>query len=144
MTWTYGGDPAANTRDEVRFLVGDTDSTDTQVTDAEISWALADASNTTLAAAQIAEAIAAKYARFVSKSVGDLSIQYAQRQQHYAELAARLKAKGSRRGVVPYAGGISQADKETQEDDSDRVQPSFTKGMHDGDASDGGNTDNAT
>ena len=135
MTWAYSGDPSVSTKDEVRFLIGDTDTTDQQISDEEITYAIANAGSTKLAAAIVARAIAAKYARFVSKSVGDLSIQYAQRQQHYHDLADILQAEGNLVSVAPYAGGISVADKTAQESDTDRVLPSFTKGMHDGDGS---------
>ena len=41
MTWTYGGAPgttsSATRRDAVRLLVGDTDTTDQQVSDEEIA-----------------------------------------------------------------------------------------------------------
>jgi len=48
MTWTYGGAPGTTTsatrRDAVRLLVGDTDTTDQQITDEEIAFGLSQAS----------------------------------------------------------------------------------------------------
>ena len=129
--WTYSGDPSANDRDQVRFLVGDTDTADQQVTDAEIAFALTQHANERLAAALIARAIAAKYARRADKSVGDLSISYSQLQEHYAALATDLESRGGLLAGIPYAGGISKDDAETVEDDTDRVEPMFTIGMHD-------------
>ncbi len=38
MAWTYGGDPSANARDAIRFLIGDTDTNDQLLNDAEIAW----------------------------------------------------------------------------------------------------------
>jgi adenosylmethionine-8-amino-7-oxononanoate aminotransferase len=75
MTWTYSGNPAASALDQVRFTIGDTDTTDQQLSNA-------------------AEAIAAKLARESdsSKSVGDMSLSrsLSARSQKYYELAQRL------------------------------------------------------
>lgn len=146
--WTYSGDPSATSRDAVRFLVGDTDTADQQSSDEEIAYAIAQSATTRGAAAILAEALVAKYARLTSKSVGDLSINYAQRQEHYAVLAKRLRTDESIRGAIPYCGGISVSDKETVEDDTDRIKPAFRRGMHDhGSGQDGsgsGDTANAT
>lgn len=148
MTWTYGSDPAANDRDAVRFLLGDTDTLDQQVNDAEVSWALTQAAGQRGAAAILAEALAAKYARLTSQGIGDASINYAQRQQHYSALATRLRADEALRGAVPYLGGMSVSDKETSENDEDRVRPAFRRGLHDNsadqDGSGTGDTANAT
>lgn len=130
MTWTYGGDPTANNRDEVRFLVGDTDTGDQLITDEEIAYAVAEAHTNRGAAALIARAVAAKFARRADKSVGDLRISYSQQHKHYLELAGRLESETAFE-ITPYAGGISKDDKETQEEDTDRVEPSFAVGMHD-------------
>ena len=38
MAWTYDGDPSANARDAIRFLIGDTDTNDQLLADAEVAW----------------------------------------------------------------------------------------------------------
>jgi hypothetical protein len=131
MTWTYGGDPSASDRDEVRFLVGDTDTTEQLVTNEEIAYAILKSSNNQLAAACIANALAAKFARKADKSVGDLSITYSQQAKQFRELAAQLMKDGSISGAMPYASGISVSGKDTVEEDTDRVQPSFRRGQFD-------------
>ena len=143
MSWTYSGNPADSDSDSVRFLVGDTDSDDQQVTDEEIAWALTQAGGIYSAAALIASTIAAKFARMVDKAVGDLKISYGQRAGHYEKLTAALKRKASVFGAVPYAGGISISDKESVREDTDRVKPAFSVGMDDrqGTSSDHGNND---
>jgi hypothetical protein len=131
MSWSYSGDPTSSSVDAVRFLIGDTDFDDQQLSDEEIQFLLSQANGSAyLAAASAAEAIAAKYARLCSKSVGDLSYNYAQRQQHYERLARRLYIKAAE-VAMPVAGGISQSDKRIVEQDADRVQPSFTVSLHD-------------
>lgn len=131
MTWTYSGNPSASTRDEVRFLVGDTDTADQLAQDEEIAYAVAQEANARAAAARVARAIAAKFARKADKSVGDLRISYKQQYDNYIALADELTRDAAIYGAMPYAGGISESDKDSVEDDSDRVNPSFKRGMHD-------------
>ena len=131
MAWTYAGDPAAQPRDAVRFLVGDTDAADPLASDEEIAWALARHGTATAAAAAVARAIAAGFARSVQRSVGDLGVNLAQRHAHYLALADRLAAEDRRAGAMPYAGGLSRADKQGARADADRVRPAFRLGVHD-------------
>lgn len=131
MTWTYSSNPSASDLDEVRFLVGDTDTTSQLVTNEEITYAVAEEGDNLSAAARVAKAIAAKFARKVDRTVGDLRISYSQRQKHYMDLAAELKARSDIGAAAPYAGGLSIAEKESVRENTDRVRPSFTKGMHD-------------
>lgn len=129
MTWTYGGDPAANDRDAVRFLVGDTDTNDELITDEEIAWLLTENGNVYSAAAAAAQTIAAIFARFVNKNVGDLSLDASDKHKHYLDLADTLRRKAAIQAATPFAGGISIASKDSFEDDMDRVQPKFTKDL---------------
>lgn len=130
MTWTYGGDPSANDRDEVRFLCGDTDTSDQLVTDEEIAYAIADAGSNYLAAAVICEALAAEFARDVDTTNGPASEKESQRYQQYKDRAYALKAKANAL-VKPVFGGQSISDKNTLGSDSDVPQPYFRRGMSD-------------
>lgn len=123
MTWTYGGDPGANDRDWVRFRIGDTDTTDQQMTDEEIAALLAEYTSKQAAAVVAVEALIAKFSRLASKSVGDLSIQYNQRLENYQSLAERLRREQAIRAASPVAGGISVNRKGTVRDNDDRVRP---------------------
>lgn len=132
MTWTYTGDPSANNRDEVRFLIGDNDNTNQLVSDEEIAYAIANEATNKLAAIRIVRSLAGKYATKVDKTVGDLKISYSQMTKHFKELAVFLEeSDASLYAPIPYAGGISISDKETDRSDSDRSSPMFTKGMDD-------------
>lgn len=131
MTWTYSGDPSASSLDEVRFLIGDTDSTDPLISNEEIAYALAQEANALLAAARICRAISATYARKADKSVGDLHISFKQSYDNYLALASELESRGNMSSAMPYAGGISVSDKNSVDADTDRVRPSIRKGMHD-------------
>ena len=127
MTWTYI-DPNDTDRDQVRFLVGDTDSSDQLVTDEEIAWSLTNG-GVYAAAAQIANAIASKFARKVTFAEGDLKVQLSDRVKHYSSLSKDLKRQSATRSVTPYAGGISVSDKESVKEDTDRVKPRFSRGQ---------------
>jgi hypothetical protein len=132
VTWTYGGSPSTSTRDAVRFLSGQNSSADDQlVSDGEITYALAQRSSNVYGAAQtVCEVLAAKYASKASeKGIGQLSIVYGDRSRAFADKAKALGMQLIRQGVSPYVGGISEADKETDQNDTDLVQPSFAVGM---------------
>jgi hypothetical protein len=140
MTWTYTGDPSANNRDEVRFLIGDTDNTDPIVQDEEIAYAVAQEANNRLAAIRIVRSLIGKYSRKVDKSVGDLKISYSQIAKNYTDLAKFLEESDDNLyAPIAYAGGISLSDKDTVRQDSDRTDPIFKKGMNDNPVN---NTDN--
>lgn len=126
-TYTYSGDPNASTLDELRFKIGDTMSTDWQLSNEELAYLIAGAgTNLDMAAIAACDELIAKYARLASQSVGSISVQYRERLENYQDLIGRL-----RRGLAPapYAGGISVGDKETQEADEDYDQPVFKRGM---------------
>ena len=133
MTWTYGGDPSANARDQVRFLIGDTDTGDQLLQDGEVNYCLGAEPNPMLAGARACEAISAKFARKVDRAVGDLKLQASQRSKQYRERAEELRRQGGLFFATPYAGGISISDKEATEADTDRVKPFFFRGMEDND-----------
>jgi len=140
IKFSYSGDPSSSNRDAVRFLVGDTDKCEPQLDDREIDFLLIQDGNPISAAACAADALAAKYARQVDNDSGSNSDSASQRSTAYLALAAELRRKLGRRAVAPFCGGISVADKQTRENDSDRVAPSFTRDMNDNPSS--GVTDN--
>lgn len=102
MTWTYTNAPATVPRDAVRFLSGDTDTGNQQVTDEAIAFLLTEWNdNTYLAAAAVCDAAAGKAAAQAdeSKSVGDLSIstQHAAQARSWEARGASLRAQDARR-----------------------------------------------
>ena len=76
-------------------------------------------------------AIASKFSRLADQSVGDLKVDMFQKATNAREQAALLKQQALREGntPTPYAGGISVSDKEIDEDNSDIVQPYFSRGQ---------------
>lgn len=135
MTWTYDSAPgtttAAGQRDAVRLLVGDTLSSDPQVTDEEIAFALLEAGDNVYGAGSwIAQAIAGKYARRVSMSADGVSQQFSQRQKHYADLADSLR-KRAVEGVVGAAPAAIFAGGTERGLTTDAPEVLFHVGMHD-------------
>jgi hypothetical protein len=114
----------------VRLLVGDTDTTDQQVSDEEIAFALSQTSDDIYnAGALMCRTIAGKYSRLVDTSIESVSSSYSQRAKQYSELAVRLVKEGKRLGSVglgvPVAGGMSISEMAGVEDDTDRVPSAF-------------------
>lgn len=111
MAWSYSGNPASSVRDEVRFLIGDTDENSQQLQDEEIDYIATNAPDTgalypnVAAAALAASALAARYAKLIDKTVGSLSISYSQKFQQYTSLATSLNTQA---GVATKAVGIPQ------------------------------------
>lgn len=113
--------------DDVRRLIGDKDSV--FLSDDDLTAFLTEnGNNDYLAAADAAESIAAQLALKGNRKVEDVSVSYDP--SHFRALAKRLRARAALHNLVPYAGGISIADKETREADGDRVAPAFTRELH--------------
>jgi hypothetical protein len=114
--WTYdpeelGTDTVEERKNSVRFLVGDTDTSDQQVQNEEIIFALDQSShNIYFAGSFVAETIQAKFARFATSEVDrTLRVRYSDLQEHYRALAQDLRAKGLKygAGMGISAGGIN-------------------------------------
>jgi len=138
MTWTYGGNPSASALAAIRFLTGDTDTNDQLINDEEIAWTNNQVTGSDTATTALYEvsyrvmvAIASKFSRLADQSVGDLKVDMFQKATNAREQAALLKQQALREGntPTPYAGGISVSDKEIDEENSDIVQPFFSRGQ---------------
>ena len=129
MTWTYVN-TLATTRDQIRWFVGDTDTDEQLVADEEITWAVTQNPDVRLAAAEVADAISRKFARYATVRTQDTAVDYTARAKQYRDVAAALREQYALRGAVPFAGGIGVADKRDREKDTDRVQPAFSRGLH--------------
>lgn len=130
MTWTYdptglGTSTAAERLNAVRLLVGDTDTSDQQLQDEEITFSLDQASdNIYNAAVWCANTIASKYSRRVTTELdGALRAEYSDLARNYRELSIQLRENarrysGGALGVE--AGGISISEINTARSDTDR------------------------
>ncbi len=132
MTFTYTpGSSTSATR--VRLLIGDTDPTaplQQRLEDEEITDLLAIAGGFRAAAAAAADALAAKFARLATdKRMGQASLAW-KRFEQLASMAKSLRSTVSL-AAIPFAGGISKTQRDALAQDTDRIVPSFQKGMLD-------------
>lgn len=129
MAWTY--DTTLETElSQVRLLIGDTESTQPQLTDEELTFLIDSEGNIYRAAAAACRALMAEYARKVDKAVGDLKINYSQRMKAYESLGKSLFIRGGGLGI-PSAGGVYVADREANEGNESIIQPAIKIGIHD-------------
>lgn len=133
MSWTYSRDPADSPLDEVRFLVGDTDSSDQLISDEEIEYLIAKWTpvygSNLMVAAMAAEAISAKFAREVAYSADGVSVGVQELQQKFDALASSLRDQYKQFdiGGGPDVGGVLWA-----EYPDPTVRPTiFSIGQHD-------------
>lgn len=131
MGWSYSGDPSNSDKDHVRFLIQDTDKDDQLMSDSEIEFLLAEGGNPTNAAIRAVEGLMAKFARLCDEKVGQVSQSLSQKYSHYSQLLKTLKRRSALTNVAPFAGGITESQKDVQENNQDRVDPFFTRDMHD-------------
>lgn len=125
MTWSYST-ALTTAKDKVRFYLQDTDTTEQLLQDEEYTFLLAEKANNILQASALgAEVIARKFAREATMTVGDTRVEWSRRAELYWSLAQDLRTRNV--AVAPFVGGISKDTKQTYEDDTDRVQPLFTK-----------------
>ena len=94
MTWTYTNNPAGSSRDALRLAVGDTIETDQRLSDEEVAHFLGlYPESLDLAAAEAAEAIAARYSSMAVSYVGDLDNSPHLKAEYYLKLARQLRSR---------------------------------------------------
>jgi hypothetical protein len=135
----YTGNPSTSAPDAVRLYIGDisTSTASELFSDGEIDFFVAEYANSALAAAAAVKSIigtsrAKTVAGAVSKQVGDLKLDYGN-----IDVAGILTGKAKQlrvlgvRKVKPYAGGISESDKDATESDTDLDNYHFRIGQFD-------------
>lgn len=131
MSFSYDTTLATD-KDKVRLFIGDTDSTQPLLQDEEIISLLAMFGSVAVASSTACKNIAARFARYADRVTGDISVRYSQIAETYRALADEIKTSLSALNApMPYAGGISHADKRAREEDTDRVRPAFTVDLDD-------------
>ncbi len=133
MAWTYdSSDPGATDKDQVRLMVGDTDTNDQLLADEEIAHFLTIYITVGNAAVQSARAIMAQFTRQVTRAVGDLKINLSDRAKAYKELIIELSEMADASDPFQiYMGNQSLADRDADRVDTDLPQPPFEVGMTD-------------
>ena len=110
--WSYNiGTPSESPKDQVRFLIGDTDSTDQLLQDGEIIYLLGQYNGAIFESSiRACEAIQAKFSRMADESVGSVKISFSQKAKGYERLKATLIQRIATETIQPYCGGISISD----------------------------------
>lgn len=130
--WTYSGDPSTSAKDAIRFLMGDILPKDPLVNDNEITYAYTAKGSTYGAAAMLCRSLSSQYARLVDTVDRELRTSYSTKSANFLRMAIQFEQQASiASGAIPYAGGISVADKNAQVSDTDRVAPQFNIGFLD-------------
>lgn len=136
MAWSY--DPtdldtttASGRLNTVRLLLGDTDTTDQQVQNEEVTFALSQTGdNTYFASAWLARVVASKYSRKVNTSLdGALSADYSDLAKQYTSLAETLEYQGKKAGAVigVAAGGLTKSGIVAVRANTDRIEGAFRR-----------------
>ena len=130
MAFTY--DVSTNLG-KTRLEVGDTVQSDgvlpdgSNLTDAEINYYLGVEPSVYAASASVCRMLATRWAREATKSIGDYSASFSDVAKMYSQRAIEL-GRLAGRGAI-WAGGISEDRKDVVEDDTDRVEPAFTRDL---------------
>lgn len=135
MTFSYNPAQLSTSKlYQVRLMIGDTTSPGA-LQDEEINYFLTVRPSLYGAAALCCRQIADSASGQTDQNLpAGIAFKFSQKAKAYAARAADLEVKAVvAGGGVPYAGGISIADKAQQEQDPDRVPPSFNIGMDDDD-----------
>lgn len=135
MAWSYDPNDLDKSTESgrlnvVRLLVGDTSTSEQQVQDEEITFALGETNDSVYyAAAWVANSIASSYARQVDSEIDStLVAKFSQLHKHYRTLSDNLtrdaiRFDGAALGLS--AGGISVSEVEFVRQFSNRVKPKF-------------------
>lgn len=92
--FSYSGDPSTSDRDEVRYLIQDTDSNDFYLDDAEIDYHINNESNNLQAAIEAAEQIAISLAdKADSVDAQEVSAEFREQSERYWKVADKLKQR---------------------------------------------------
>lgn len=105
MAWSYT-DPETDPKDEIRYLVGDTDEENPLVTDEEINFVLGIRPKVAgkinyQAAAEVCATIAAKFGRKIRFGVGPISRSEELMFDHYTALSEKLRGLAATDGLAP-------------------------------------------
>ena len=135
MAFTYSTDPSTSTRNEVRFLINDVDSTDVLFSDAELDYLIAEWVDVYEICRAACETLASRFNRLAdstSKSVGDISVSesYSAKSKQYTDLAENfLKRRMRKTPPRPFAN--AQALKSTNDRLVEDYNTDAYAGIHD-------------
>lgn len=131
MTWTYSCDPCSSEKDEVRFLVGDTDTNQQLIKDEEIAYLLKKYGSPLSAAVNAARSISASVSKQVTEKTGDIAVSLGDLAEQYRKLANELQNQLSETATGICVTGVSHSEIDSRNSNEDRVSEQFQVGMDD-------------
>lgn len=139
MTWSYNLASLSTPLYAVRLLIGDTDTTNQQLQDEEITFFLSQYNNGLTYVDQIKTAIdcvtvmGQKAADLIrEEETGDVRVQLFERSKYLESLLDRLKALlKSKQPISAFCGGISLDGIRSRNEDSDRNPNRISQRIHD-------------
>lgn len=125
MAKTYTGNPGSSTKDELRFLIGDTgQAVEMQLTDEEIDWQYSQTTPGVGAAAiALVRRLMALNRSLVDQTVGDISISYSQRLAALEATLNELIQDPTLGALTISVGGVTRQQIVAQNNDPNAVQP---------------------
>ena len=126
----YGGNPAGDNTDAVRLMIGDTGTSITKLSDAEIDYFITKNGSLFAAAADSARAIAANIAKNIQRSGVGISDDPGDSVQSYLDLAEMLESRSYTDAVEIFSGNKSKDKKEDFREDTDTTKSTFRRGLH--------------
>lgn len=133
MAWSYSGDPGTSDKDELRFMVADTDDTVPLLTDEEIGYLISRwmprYGSMQMVASVAAASIGRKFAGVTSIQADGVSVNVSEISKAYADMAASLRQEAERADI---GGELDMSDIMVgMRPDPGIIPLSFAKGMHD-------------
>lgn len=96
MSWSYSEDPSSSDKDEVRFLIGDTDSDEELLADEEIEYLIGKHDSIWGACAEACESIAAMYSKRSDVGLGGgMDSDISQKAEQYTQMAREFRRKAA-------------------------------------------------
>lgn len=127
-TYTYTGDPSASTVEEIRYKIGDTGADgDWFLSDEEINYTYSKNPGVLSASMACVNAILAKVARYREEVTGDVVVKWQHVYANYTKLKGELYRESCLESTGIFAGGITVSGKAEVDNDTDRVDPMFTR-----------------
>ena len=122
--WTYDYEFETESRDRVRFLVGDVDPARKLIDDREIEHAVEVQPNEQLAAATLADMLCGVFAQAANVSVGQVKKDFGGVAEQFCAKAMQLRREACKRAGVSFPA-ITRAGKEALEQDDSLTKPQF-------------------
>ena len=100
MSWSYSGNPASGTRDELRFLLGDTNESEPMMQDEELDYLIdARSTNANVLKYEAFSHAATLFAREYKRSLGPQHEDPTERLKYFTSRAEQYRAKAVKSGI---------------------------------------------